>query len=455
MKTHLKISAKRICAVMLAVLVAASVFCIPAFAETEGTEFTIPQTAMTITVPEDVKILSLETTWDDPVWAELGILDTYSKGSEMLENNILAELYAFDQECVIAITKKESDFSESLYNLNNMEEKDKEEFLKGLVPFTADGSTKGSSEWYEHEQVPFFRVDIQSSALGDEMVYERVYGTMFNGIILSFDLYNGSEPISEEYDALMRQLIDSAVISEFTEKPPVVIVDASAISAIILLVILFVLLIGFIVYRSVSAKRDKKERKAMANRLVEYRRSKENAEDEGDGDLRFLNETMHDDAAIRVFSKYQAFRGTNLFLPIFTVTMALAAITIVMQFDISDNWWMIVALVGFVAYSVYKSATAPVTIEKTLIRVYSKMRSRKAAFYFYDGDFRITGLQASNLYPYFQITRMVETKEYFYMYLGEGTTYFIKKDGFKGFEKGKGADEFRAFMKEKLEGRFR
>ena len=149
MKTHLKISAKRICAVMLAVLVAASVFCIPAFAETEGTEFTIPQTAMTITVPEDVKILSLETTWDDPVWAELGILDTYSKGSEMLENNILAELYAFDQECVIAITKKESDFSESLYNLNNMEEKDKEEFLKGLVPFTADGSTKGSSEWYE------------------------------------------------------------------------------------------------------------------------------------------------------------------------------------------------------------------------------------------------------------------------------------------------------------------
>ena len=100
----------------------------------------------------------------------------------------------------------------------------------------------------------------------------------------------------------------------------------------------------------------------------------------------------------------------------------------------------------------YRSTTAHVAIEKTLIRVYSRMRSRKASFYFYDGDMRVTGLQSSNLYPYFQITRMAETKEYFYLYFGEGTTYFIKKNGFKGFADGNGADAFRAFMKEKLDG---
>ena len=83
------------------------------------------------------------------------------------------------------------------------------------------------------------------------------------------------------------------------------------------------------------------------------------------------------------------------------------------------------------------------------------MRSRKATFYFYDGDLRITGLQSASMYPYFQVTKMVETKDYFYIYFGEGTSYFIKKDGFKGFEKGKGADEFRAFMNEKLKDQAR
>ena len=451
MKKHLKISVKRLCAVALAVLLTVSVLCVPALAQTEGTGLTLPGVPVTLTVPEGVKVITTETYYDDPVWAELDILDTYTKGNEMIENNVLAELYAFDNECVIAVTKKESEFSASLYNLNNMAEEDKEEFLRGLIPFTADGGTTGTSGWYEHEQVPFFRVDIESTALTDEMVYERLYGTMFNGIILTFDLYNGSEPISEEYDALMRQLVDSVVISEFTEKP-VYEVSTAAKFAVAILAVLFGLLIFYIIYRSYAKKRDKAARKQMVDRLAEYRRAKENAPDAGDGDLRFLNETVHDNAAIRAFSKYQAMRGTNLFMSVFTVALALAALAIVMQFDMTGNWWMIVALIGFVAFSVYRSATAHVAIEKTLIRVYSKMRSRKAAFYFYDGDMRVTGLQASNLYPYFQITRMVETKDYFYLYFGEGTTYFVKKDGFKGFEKGKGADEFRAFMKEKLEG---
>ena len=452
MKKELKISAKRLGAAVLAVLLTVSVLCTSVFAAGQDKTFTLPDIPMTLTVPEDVLIISMATKFNDPVWEELEILDIYAKANEMIENNVLAELYAFDKACKIAITKKESEFSQSLYNLNNIAtEADKEEFLRGLVPFTADHSTTGTSSWYEHKQVPFFRVDIESTALGDKKVYERLYGTMFNGLIITFDLYNGSEPISEEYDALVRGIIDSVVITEFTEKP-VYEVSTSAKLAVALLAVLFGLLIFYVVYRSLTKKRDKLARKEMAERLFAYRRSKEADPDAGDGDLRFLNETVHDDAAIRAFSKYQAMRGTNLFMTVFTLAIALAALAIVMQFDISESWWMIVALVGFVAFSVYRSTTAHVTIEKTLVRVYSKMRSRKAAFYFYDGDMRVTGLQSSNLYPYFQITRMAETKDYFYIYFGEGTTYFIKKNGFKGFKDGDGADAFRAFMKEKLEG---
>ena len=85
------------------------------------------------------------------------------------------------------------------------------------------------------------------------------------------------------------------------------------------------------------------------------------------------------------------------------------------------------------------------------MRSYGKLRSRKAVYYFYEGDFRITGLQASNLHPYFQITRLYETKAYFYLYFGEDNTYFISNDGFKQGD----VDSFRAFMKEKLGKRFK
>ena len=104
-----------------------------------------------------------------------------------------------------------------------------------------------------------------------------------------------------------------------------------------------------------------------------------------------------------------------------------------------------------IVYSGYKIGTASTTVTKAMIRSYSKMRSRKAAYYFYEGDFRITGLQASNLHPYFQITRMYETKDSFYMYFGEENTYFIAKDGFKQGD----AAEFAAFMREKLGKRFK
>lgn len=453
MRPNNKLTVRRGFAALLAVIMLVSVLCTSVFAETAGETYAIPETNMSVTLPEGVKMISIDTYFDDPIWLELGILDPATKGNEMINGNVLAEIYACDGECVISVTKKESDFSRSLYNLNNLAEENKAEFLEGLVPRTADQTTTGTANWYEHPQIPFFCVDIQSSSLSDDgtVVYERLYGTMFDGIIVSFDLYNGDEPISEEYDSVMRQVVDSAVFSEFAEKPGFIANDAS-VMALGIIVLLFVLLIAYIIFTSIRRKHDKAARREMAEKLAAFRRSRK--DDVSDGELRFLNETVHDDEAIRTFAKYQAFHGKSLFIPIFTVALALAAVSVVMQYDTSDNWWLILALVACVGFSLYKSATAGTEIEKSLIRVFSAMRSRKATFCFYDDEFRIGGIQASTLYPYFQVTKMAETKDYFYLYMGEGTTYYIKKDRFKGFENGDGSDEFRAFMKEKLEGRF-
>lgn len=449
MKTTLKIhSAKRFTAILLAVLMLAAVFCLPASAETAA--YTIPDTGMTITVPEGALLLTADTPASDPVWAEAGILDAGEKLAELSESGILAEIRAFDGACVIAISAKTSDYSQSIFNMNFLDEEGKQAFIERMQPSSLDESTGGSIEWYAHKDIPFFCIDIHSTAVDESgTVYERLYGTILNGTLVSLDLYNATEKIPEEYDALMRTIVDSATFAEFEEKPSNEI-SPEALWVLLALVALTVLLIIFFVYRSVSNKRAKKEKAVMADRIAEYRQSKIGSEDEGTGALRFVNETEHSDVAIKTFANFQAYRR-NLFVPVFTIVIALIALYVVWKSGVDDNWWMLLLLAACVVFSIYKLATAGTAITKAMIRSYGKLRSRRAAYYFYEGDFRITGLQASNLHPYFQITRMYETKEYFYMYFGEDNTYFIKKDGFKEGD----ADSFRAFMKEKLGKRFK
>lgn len=433
----------RFTAVLLTVLVIAAAFCLPVSAA--ETTYTLPDVGMTITLPEGVQILTPTTPADDPVWGTAKVLDTTEKITQMNEDGILAEIYAFDGACTIAVSAKSSDYSQAIFNLNYVDEDAKADFMERMQPTSMDGRTTGSVEWYDNETIPFFRIDIQSEAIEEgQTVHERLYGTIFDGTLVALDLYNGAEEIPEEYDALMRQIVDTAAFPEFQPEPSAE-VTPEMVWMLVVLGLLIALIVGFFVYRSVVNRRDKREKHAMADSLAAYRQSKLGHEDEGDGALRFVNETEHSDNAIKVFANFQAYRR-RLFAPLFTILIGLVALYVVAQSGSRDNWWILLLLAACIVYSVYKIATASTSVTKAMIRSYSKMRSRKAAYYFYEGDFRITGLQASNLHPYFQITRMYETKEYFYMYFGEENTYFIAKDG---FEQGD-AESFREFMREKI-----
>ena len=285
----------RFTAVLLAVFVLAAAFCLPASAA--ETTYTLPDTGMT--------------------------------GRE-----------AFGCDCVIAVSSKTSDYSSAIFNLNNADDETKADFIERMQPASADGRTDGSVEWYDHEAIPFFCIDIRSDAVEeDSTVYERLYGTIFDGKLVSFDLYNGTEEIPEEYDALMRQIVDSAVFSEFMEAPSTEL-TAEAIWMLVVLVVLLALIIAFFVYRSVVNRRDKREKHAMADRLAAYRQSKLGHEDEGDGALRFVNETEHSDNAIKVFANFHAYRR-HLWLPLFTIVIGLVAFYVVWQSGSSDNWWML------------------------------------------------------------------------------------------------------------------
>lgn len=438
---------------LLAVFMLAVVFCLPALADSASSNtYTIPDTNMTVTIPEGATVLSVDTPAGDAAWSKAGILDASEKIKEMQKNGTTAEIIAANGD-TIAVAAKSSDYANSVFNLNNLDEKGKKDF------FEIHGAVFHGRQHDRHHHVVRPRTDsvlydrhLCGEYQGGGPVYERLYGTLYDGKIVSFDLFGDTKEISEETDAFMRAVVDSAVISAFAETPTIEN-GLSRQSAVTLgaVGVLIVLLIVYFVTTHSRNKREKQLRKETADRLAEYRRSKQDDESVGTGALRFVNETDHDDAAIKTFANYQAYH-LQIFMPVFTVILSVIALYVVWQLgNFDSNWWVMLLLIGFAIYSLYKLATASTNTAKMLMRSYGKLRSRRAAYYFYDGDFRITGLQASNLHPYFQISRMYETNEYFYMYFGEGNTYFIRKDGFKQGD----ADAFRTFMKEKLGKRFK
>ena len=181
--------------------------------------YTIPDTNMTISVPEDAVVLSVDTPAGDAAWSKAGILDASEKIKEMQKNGTTAEIIAANGD-TIAVAAKSSDYANSVFNLNNLDEKGKKDFLKYMEPSSMDGNTTGTITWYDHAQIPFFMIDICAENIKEEgPVYERLYGTLYDGKIVSFDLFGDTKKISEETDAFMRTVVDSAVISAFAENP--------------------------------------------------------------------------------------------------------------------------------------------------------------------------------------------------------------------------------------------
>lgn len=88
-----------------------------------------------------------------PRGARQAILDASEKIKESRKTGPRRRLIAANGD-TIAVAEKSSDYANSVFNLNNLDEKGKKDFLKYMEP--SSGSTTGTITWYDHAQIPFF-----------------------------------------------------------------------------------------------------------------------------------------------------------------------------------------------------------------------------------------------------------------------------------------------------------
>lgn len=397
----------------------------------------------TVEVPEGMMTFTPDTPISDPNWELAGIsnpietMEMYTDKDKGM--NAIANFISPGGDVNVLVTRKESSDATSIHDLNLLSEEDYDAFLEKMGG--SDENVTITAEKYDHPGQRFFILTVAATDTNGEEVNEVIYGTIFNGFSLAFDTYTVGGKIPEESLAAVKGIADSFVATNVLEKPaPATIEDA--IPALIMLGAIVLICVGVFVMFRVMSKRDKKQKKELANKLSAYRKEHGN-QGEPVGQLMFTNTTDCTNEAIHKFSTYQAYVKNIVQI---AIGIALSVILVVGTIAFKMDWWLILVAVALLGYYLYKLITSSGNIERTQRRVYSRGVSQKAHYTFYTETYRVSGIQSGAVFPYFLITDVRVTKEYIYIYYGPENAYIVDRSG---FAEGQSDVEFIDFIKSK------
>lgn len=441
MKRLTKITSLFLVAFILCVL-STSVFA-DAISSAETEIYEIEDLSISITLPENSFAFSADASPSDELWAEANV-DNASDLLIMCDDlGAYAVITANDGITNIYVTQTVSDTSEQYIDLNYMEDADLEEFIANSN-YEEDTTIITAEEYTPNEQ-KFIFLTIQAQDSSGTDLYEITCFTIIDSAAITFS-HHAYEEIGEESVEFMKELVANVDLSEVYSTEGEEITEAEAyfaLALIIILVILFISLIIHIVYRT---KKDKKNLKELADRLSEYR-AKRSSSTHQTGESVFVNTTQFTDAAVKKYARYHCYRN-KLLSPLLSIIFSIFAFIFIASSDVT--WWVILVLAAVIIYCIYKFITSGSRLEKSLKKVYSKGHSRTARYVFYEEEFSISGLESGEFHPYFQISEIRQTAEYYYLYFGYENCYYVSKEGFsKGQQK-----EFREFIIRKTGRRF-
>lgn len=448
---------KRIASALCAVLLVLGC-AVPAFAAEKT--YTIDEMNMTLELPDDLYVFEqadFNVLNPHPDLEKAGFTDPQEQLETMQEYDIYLTAVTQDGSLSINIAKKDSNTTQSVYDLSQLTDEQYEEFLD-----TMRGDEDEESEGIELYEVaryddqperPFFtiRMKMNSEQYGEKD--ELCYVTVVNGYSITVDGVADGD-MTQEQQELLRQIADSVHITKIIEQEPLEI-NATTILSVFFPLILIVLLIALGVISRIRRGHAMKQRRELADRMSEYRRAQKQLEEEAaasgkpleEPEALFRNRTPYNEQVAHAFVQFHFLRRKIVLMigyVVFALFMAASAILL------EAEWYMRLILFGVAVFLVVWMCLMPGKLYNNVMATFKKAKNKENEYTFRADDFRIAGVQSASVFPYFQITRAFETGKYFYLYFGEEQAYYIAKDGFTVGD----ADGFRKFLKEKLGKKF-
>lgn len=449
---------KRIASALCAVLLALGC-AVPAFAA-EKTTYTIEEMNITLELPDDLYVFEqsdFNILDPNPDLEKAGFTDPQEQLEMMQEYEIYLTAVSQDQMLSINVAKKDSTTTQSVYDLSQLTDEQFEEFLDTM---RGEDDTTGEIEAYEVKRYddqperPFFtiRMKMNSEQYGEKE--ELCYVTVVNGYSVTIDGVAEGDMTQEQSD-LLREIADSVHVTQIIEQETIEL-NAATIFSLLFPLVLIVFLIALGVGMRIRRGHAMKERRALADRMSEYRRAQKKLEEEAAAEGRtpeepetlFRNKTTYNEEVAHAFVQFHFLRrklGVMIGYAVFALFMAASA------FVLDSEWYMRLILFGVGVFLVVWMCLMPGKLYNNVMATFKKAKNKENEYTFRADDFRIAGVQSASVFPYFQVTRAYESGKYFYLYFGEEQAYYIAKDGFTVGD----ADGFRTFLKEKLGKNFR
>lgn len=449
---------KRIASALCAVLLALGC-AVPAFAA-EKTTYTIEEMNITLELPDDLYVFEqsdFNILDPNPDLEKAGFTDPQEQLDMMQEYEIYLTAVSQDQMLSINVAKKDSTTTQSVYDLSQLTDEQFEEFLDTM---RGEDDTTDEIEAYEVQRYddqperPFFtiRMKMNSEQYGEKE--ELCYVTVVNGYSITIDGVAEGDMTQEQSD-LLREIADSVHVTQIIEQETIEL-NAATIFSLLFPLVLIVFLIALGVGMRIRRGHAMKERRALADRMSEYRRAQKKLEEEAAAEGRtpeepetlFRNKTTYNEEVAHAFVQFHFLRrklGVMIGYAVFALFMAASA------FVLDSEWYMRLILFGVGVFLVVWMCLMPGKLYNNVMATFKKAKNKENEYTFRADDFRIAGVQSASVFPYFQVTRAYESGKYFYLYFGEEQAYYIAKDGFTVGD----ADGFRTFLKEKLGKNFR
>ena len=443
-----------LCAVMLVIGCAA-----PSFAA--GTTYTIDEMNLTVELPDDLYVFEqsdFNVLNPHPDLEKAGFTDVQDQLKLMQDYNIYLTAVSQDQQLQINLAKKESSTTQSVFDLSTLTDEEFEQFLDTMRE--EDGQQDETLKEYTVERYndqperPFFQIRLKVDSEETGEMEELCYVTVVNGFSVTVDgVAKGS--MTQEQADLLKTIADSVHITEVQEKPEIKLDGEALISLLFPLLLIVVLIVVGIVLR-IRRGRALKERRRLADMLSDYRRTQKKLEEEAaaagtpleEPQALLRNTTAYNEEVAHAFVRFH-FSRRRLGLMIGYGLFALLILAAV--FLVDAEWYMKLIFFAAAVFLVVWMCLMPGKLFNNVMATFKKSRVKENEYTFREDDFRIAGIQSASVYPYFQITRAYETKNYFYLYFGEEQAYYIAKDGFTVGD----ADGLRELLKRKLGKNFK
>lgn len=374
-----------------------------------------------ITVPENFIQLKPELSDSDPKWAEAHIDNPSDRADYYNDNNIKAAYFDPETHCTVYFSaKSEADTLES-FDITKNSEAQITEYAQTLVEYfvsssqvkTMDPEKKMKTEVgvYKHPEMMMFKLNF--SNIGENQDAELIYGTVVNGMMISFSM-------NTNFTGLIREELLEKVVSgvhmttvmtreeyEARVNKTYIVLGCIAGTGVVLMVILY--------FISKYRKKMKKKRvDAVSEKLYTFRKRMEAGE--VDKTLLFAVETEYNKELIKDYSTFNTWfrrklRDIGLLLVYIVIVGTAASVSkVVMVIGIVCLCWLL-----------YMRFSANEKLQENLIKRYDikKKKSVTAEYRFYDEYFTLSGINSISEYIYPQIFRVAHYHGLMLLYVSD------------------------------------